>query len=459
MAPRTRLANVAARTLAAIAAVVAPLVVPSGGGATYVAWGSVLVRGADWAGQYASLGDLNVYSNGDGNQDKAGTYGLDYECVEMAQRWMATRFGEQPNWPVFAAYQMWSVGPTLKIPLVQLPNGGPSAPQAGDLIVFDKTSLAPYGHVAVVADTGQDYVDIVEENWSNSSPTGRATLPISGTTMPDRWGMPILGWLRSPTALVPYKPVVVTDVGNVYSYAGSATYGAPVSLALAQPLVGAAATPSGHGYWLVGGDGGVFAYGDAQFSGSTGALRLNKPIVGMASTADGGGYWMVASDGGVFAFGDAGFYGSTGNIKLNKPVVGMAPTPDGKGYWLVASDGGIFAFGDAPFLGSTGNIVLNQPVNGMSATPDGKGYWMVASDGGIFAFGDAGFYGSTGNITTPSPVVRMAPVADGNGYWLVTRGGTVYAFGDARYYANNGVTGITTGAVVGLVTTLAQPQQ
>jgi hypothetical protein len=31
----------------------------------------------------------------------------------------------------------------------------------------------------------------------------------------------------------------------------------------------------------------------------------------MAASPDGHGYWLVASDGGIFTFGDAGFYGST----------------------------------------------------------------------------------------------------------------------------------------------------
>ena len=73
-----------------------------------------------------------------------------------------------------------------------------------------------------------------------------------------------------------------------------------------------AATPSGHGYWLVASDGGIFAYGDAAFYGSTGAMHLNAPIVGMAATPTGGGYWLVASDGGIFSFGDAAFHGSMG---------------------------------------------------------------------------------------------------------------------------------------------------
>jgi hypothetical protein len=422
----------------------------------YVTWGTVLVPGWQWAGQtYAGLGDLSVYSNGDGNEDQSSPFGLSYECVELAQRFAAVRYGEQRIWPISAAYQMWAAGPNLSIPFLQHPNGGSSTPQTGDLLIFDHVSGAPYGHVAVVADTGPDYVDIVEQNWDNASPVGTARLPVSGTTMAARNGVPIIGWLRSSTAAAPYKPVVITTQGQVYGYAGATTYGGPASLALSKPVIGASGTPTGKGYWMVGGDGGVFSYGDAQFWGSTGNITLNQPIVGMAATPDGKGYWLVASDGGVFAFGDAQFYGSTGNIKLNKPVVGIASTPDGKGYWLVASDGGIFAFGDAPFHGSTGNIVLNKPINGMAATNDGKGYWMVASDGGIFAFGDAAFYGSTGNITVPSPVQRMTTTSDGGGYWLVTQGGTVYAFGNARYLANTGVVPVN-NAVVGLVTTLTQ---
>ena len=33
-----------------------------------------------------------------------------------------------------------------------------------------------------------------------------------------------------------------------------------------------AATPTGHGYWLVASDGGIFTFGDATFHGSTGAI-------------------------------------------------------------------------------------------------------------------------------------------------------------------------------------------
>jgi hypothetical protein len=75
---------------------------------------------------------------------------------------------------------------------------------------------------------------------------------------------------------------------------------------------------------MVAADGGVFAFGAAPFLGSTGDLQLNSPIVGAAATLAGDGYWFVAADGGVFAFGSAPFVGSAGGSPLNRPVVGMA---------------------------------------------------------------------------------------------------------------------------------------
>ncbi len=129
-----------------------------------------------------------------------------------------------------------------------------------------------------------------------------------------------------------------------------------------------AATPDGHGYWLVAADGGVFTFGDAGFWGSAGATRLNAPVTGMAVAPGGGGYWLVASDGGVFTYGSAAFHGSLGGSRLPAPVVAMAATPSGAGYWLALG-------GPAPLFGKIVGIdpghngenwaapqVIDQPV-------------------------------------------------------------------------------------------------
>ena len=54
----------------------------------------------------------------------------------------------------------------------------------------------------------------------------------------------------------------------------------------------------------------TYAFGDAPAPGPP--VTSNVPLVGAAATADGGGYWEVAADGGIFSFGDAVFHGSMG---------------------------------------------------------------------------------------------------------------------------------------------------
>ncbi|MGH9064971.1 MAG: 3D domain-containing protein [Acidimicrobiales bacterium] len=173
-------------------------------------------------------------------------------------------------------------------------------------------------------------------------------------------------------------PLFLSAAPAAASFGNVPSVGAPPA---GLPVVAAAATSSGHGYWVATAGGAVLAYGDAVFHGSASSLPLHEPIVGMAATPDGGGYWLVAADGGIFTYGDARFYGSAGSMALDQPIVGMAATPDGRGYWLVGADGGIFTYGDARFHGSltAGNRTapVTSPVTAMAATPDGGGYWEV----------------------------------------------------------------------------------
>jgi hypothetical protein len=165
------------------------------------------------------------------------------------------------------------------------------------------------------------------------------------------------------------------------------------------PFVGMASASNG-GFWLVSSAGGVYAFNGAPFYGSAGNLQLSAPIVGMAATPTGHGYWLLGSDGGVFSYGDAAFHGSTGNLRLNAPVVGMASSKDGGGYWLAASDGGVFSY-DAPFHGSAGNLHVASPVTGITASPDSGGYWLLGGDGGVFTYGDATFHGTGTELVFP----------------------------------------------------------
>ena len=60
---------------------------------------------------------------------------------------------------------------------------------------------------------------------------------------------------------------------------------------------------------------------------------LNGSIVASAATPSGHGYYMIARDGGIFAFGDDALLRSRWVARrLNKPIVGMSAAPKGKGY-------------------------------------------------------------------------------------------------------------------------------
>jgi len=58
-------------------------------------------------------------------------------------------------------------------------------------------------------------------------------------------------------------------------------------------------------------------------AGSTTAMQLNQPVVGIAATPSGHGYWRVAADGGIFTYGDAEFFGSLGSVAGSPPTVGV----------------------------------------------------------------------------------------------------------------------------------------
>ena len=391
-------------------------------------WGTVLVRGADWAGSWAKRGNLDVHSNGDGNQDRLSQYGPAFECVELATRWAAIRYGDPVRWPAFSAYQMWDAGPALPVPFVQLGNGGALPPQFGDILVFGRSPGNRTGHVAVVAGAGPGYVDVVEQNWD--SHRGRARLPIDRTTMPPRGGLPVIGWLRSITEMSGLW--LLAGDGGVFPVGAARGYGSLGGDRLSRPVTGVAATPSGAGYWLVAADGGVFPFGDAQGYGSAVPQRPRRAVVGIAATPSGHGYWLAAADGRVYAFGDARTYRSVAG-QLRRPVVGITATPSGNGYWLVASDGEVAAIGDAHWYGSTARLRSAGTIVGIAATASGAGYWLAGADGRVHAFGDA-----PALPAGPGPVTAIVRDPRSSGFWLISPGGGVVSAGGATTVAGLG---------------------
>jgi hypothetical protein len=298
--------------------------------------------------------------------DPAHTFGEgEWQCVELAMRFMILTYGVTPYGAngdgVVDNYTAADGGG-----LVKYSNGTPGvAPLPGDVISFTDSISA--GHVGIVATSavdgnGNGSITMLSQNDTDD---GWRTLPVTNWNVGGFTHHTAHSWLHDPA-------------GRGWG-ATSSTTGA----------WGGVTARAGGGYWPVTPFGKV-AGGGAPLFGDASAFRLNAPIVDIAATPSGKGYWLLGGDGGIFSFGDASFHGSTGNITLNQPVVGMAATPSGHGYWLTASDGGIFSFGDATYRGSTSKSDLQHPIAGMARTTNGRGYWLVETDGvTVHAFGNA----------------------------------------------------------------------
>src|SRR5450759_2333585 len=142
-------------------------------------YGAPLISGCQWATWVANCSNLTVYGNGSSFDDSGCgapngcTFGPEFQCTELAQRYAYYAWGEPAIWDGYAgangsAAQMWNAGPALPIPLQQFSQGGGVAPQVGDLLVFAPGWLGSYwdgnGHVAVVSAVASNAVDIVQEN-------------------------------------------------------------------------------------------------------------------------------------------------------------------------------------------------------------------------------------------------------------------------------------------------------
>jgi surface antigen len=86
-----------------------------------------------------------------------GTYGYQYQCVELAQRYFGTLYGTAPVW-YGNAIDLCNTYPSGVVKT--------SSPVSGDLVVFNSGT---YGHVAVITSVTSSSVNVIEQN---SSPNG-----------------------------------------------------------------------------------------------------------------------------------------------------------------------------------------------------------------------------------------------------------------------------------------------
>lgn len=202
---------------------------PTARASTFPQWPAVNVYGfPGWGVPIASVDSVSVYSNGgDTNNARVpmDTYGYKYQCVELIQRFFATKWLYKNTWNITVAAQMMDNPPSTDNSGNQLPkidqywNDGTAvqAPMRGDALVFaNGTPYGTYhpGHVALVTGTVNGRVYFVEQNWT---PFGQDSLPISlsnghyvmsttGAEVADRSGYTIRGWLHSEANTLSSSP-------------------------------------------------------------------------------------------------------------------------------------------------------------------------------------------------------------------------------------------------------------
>lgn len=96
------------------------------------------------------------------------SYGRKWQCVEFARRYYKDRFGhEMPSpWGNAADYFVEGLAHGANNPdraLLQLRNGSPDPPRAGDLIVF-RDAAGGYGHVGIAVEVRDDSLVLAQQN-------------------------------------------------------------------------------------------------------------------------------------------------------------------------------------------------------------------------------------------------------------------------------------------------------
>lgn len=155
------------------------------------------------------LNGVTVYSNGlftsniSGRNQTADGYniGLKYQCVEFIKRYYYQKLNHKMPDPSGDASDFFApsvadgqINP--KRNLRQFSNPSHSRPQPDDLLVFGPSSLNRFGHVAIVAAIGEDFVELVQQNPGLFQGT-RERLPLRQQA--GRWEVRhsrLKGWLR-----------------------------------------------------------------------------------------------------------------------------------------------------------------------------------------------------------------------------------------------------------------------
>ncbi|MET3027819.1 CHAP domain-containing protein [Flavobacterium sp. UW10123] len=123
-----------------------------------------------------SLNGINVYYNGGvGNStgrnltDDGYNLGMKYQCVEFIKRYyyqclkhkMPDSYGNALD---FYDKTVGDGKMNEKRNLIQFSNPSKEKPKENDIIIYNKSLLNPYGHVAIISKVEENFIEIIQQN-------------------------------------------------------------------------------------------------------------------------------------------------------------------------------------------------------------------------------------------------------------------------------------------------------
>lgn len=155
-----------------------------------------------------SYNGVPVYYNGENYTNVSGrnvssdgyNLGLKYQCAEFVKRYYYEYYDHKM--PNSYGHAKEFFDKTLKDKdfnqergLLQFRNVRSHRPMAGDMLIYDGYSGNPFGHIGIITEVGDDYVQLIQQNFGTKTRQKLKLVEYAGIyTIAD---YDILGWLRA----------------------------------------------------------------------------------------------------------------------------------------------------------------------------------------------------------------------------------------------------------------------
>jgi len=161
-----------------------------------------------------SYNGVPVYYNGENYTNVSGrnvtkdgyNLGLKYQCVEFVKRYYYEYYDHRmPNSYGHAKEFFDKSLPDRAFNeergLLQFRNVRTHRPMAGDMLIYDAYPNNPFGHIGILTEVGDDYVEVIQQNFGTKTRQRLKLVEFAGIyTIAD---YDILGWLR----ITEYQPL------------------------------------------------------------------------------------------------------------------------------------------------------------------------------------------------------------------------------------------------------------